>query len=238
MPASPGRRVNFRKINVKVKIYHIIIWSLVVLISAGIFAIPILFSEHLGFINRFIVAYPLIAPLIIIFFKMSAIIFPPLTGSIIGLAGIPLFGWWQALIYDAIGSMSGAVIAFLIARRFRERIVARFTLLQNIGQWEKKLPENLEFWGFFTIRLSTEFIFDILSYAAGLTRIRFWRYFLATLFGSLPIKFLIFYFGGISFSKGIYLIIAFLVLLGIISIWFKKSKYYEHILKPEKSSDD
>lgn len=217
------------------KKYYIIISSLIVLAVGGASLILILFSQHVEFIQRFVVSHPLAAPFIIIFFKMSAIVFPPLTGSIIGLSGISLFGWWQALIYDSIGTISGAVIAFLVARKYRGKLVARFTPLQKVEQLEKRLPENLEFWAFVAIRLPTEPVFDFLCYAAGLTRISFWRYFFATILGSFPVKFLIFYFGGITFNKGIYLIIAFLVMLGVMSIWFKKSKHYELFLKTENS---
>ena len=216
------------------KKYHIIISSFIVLLVGGIFLILTLFSHQLKFIQHFVVSYPLIAPLIIILLKMAAIIFPPLTGSIIGLSGISLFGWWQALIYDSIGTMGGAVVAFLIARKFRGRLVAWFIPLKKMEQLEKRLPENLSFWAFVLMRLPTEPVFDFLSYAAGLTRMSFWRYFFATILGSFPIKFLIFYFGGITFSKGVYLITILLVLLGIISVWFKKSKYYEYFLKAEQ----
>ena len=216
------------------KNYRAIILLCIVGVVGGIFIVLILFSQHIGFIKEFIATHPFVAPILIIFFKMSAIVFPPLTGSIIGLSGISLFGWWQALIYDSIGTMSGAVIAFLVARKFRGRLVDRFTPLQKIDQFEKRLPENLEFWGLVVIRLPTEPIFDFLCYVAGLTRICFWRYFFATILGSFPAKFLIFYFGGLTFNKGIYLIIAFLVFLGGISIWLKRSRYYEHIVKTEK----
>ena len=214
----------------------ITISSLIVLIVAGVSLILILFSRNIEFVQNFIVSHPVIAPFIIILLKMSAIVFPPLTGSIIGLSGISLFGWWQALIYDSIGTLSGAIIAFFIARKLRGPLMDRFAPLQRLDQFEERLPEKLEFWAFVIIRLPTEPIFDFLCYAAGLTRISFWKYLFATMLGSFPVKFLLFYFGGITVSKGIYLIILFLALLGIISVWLKKSEHYKYLLKTDKDN--
>lgn len=173
--------------------------------------------------------YPILAPIIFIIVRSLAIIIPPIPGILIDLPGIITFGWFWGFIYAEIGIMLGAMIAFSIARRFREPIVRRISSLQKIEEWENKLSENQKFWTLVAIRLPTNALFDYISYAAGFTKISFVKFFFSTLLGNIPSVFLVFYFGGLSFQKGIYYSITFLIALFIMWIVLGKTKLIKRV---------
>ncbi|MFA6135773.1 MAG: VTT domain-containing protein [Candidatus Paceibacterota bacterium] len=155
--------------------------------------------------------------ILFIIVRAIAIIIPPIPGVIVDLPGAISFGWLLGLIYGEIGIMLGATVSFFIAKRFREPLVKRFVSLQKIHAWEDKLSENDKFWGLFSIRLfANPIFFDVISYAAGLTKIKFSKFFIATFISNVPYMFLIYYFGEASFNMGIYYFISFILALFII----------------------
>jgi uncharacterized membrane protein YdjX (TVP38/TMEM64 family) len=177
-----------------------------------------------NFLSALLGNYPLIAPFLFIIIRALAIIIPPIPGIVIDLAGLLSFGWSLGFIYAETGIMFGATAAFLVARVFREPLLNRFLFLQKLYEWERKLSEKQKFWALVAIRLPTNPLFDIISYAAGLTTISTAKFFLSTLIGNAPSVFLIFYFGGLSFQKGPYYAITFFVALLILWLIFRKSK--------------
>ena len=168
----------------------------------------------------------------IVFFivvRAIAIIIPPIPGIIVDLPGTIYFGWPLGFIYGEIGIMLGATVSFFIAKKFREPLVKKFVSLQKIHTWEDKLSENDKFWTLFSIRLvANPLFFDVISYAAGLTKIRFSRFFIATFFSNIPYMFLIYYFGEISFNMGIYYFISFI--LALLIIWAVFGKFINKLI--------
>lgn len=165
--------------------------------------------------------FPFLAPFIFIVVRAVAIIFPPIPGIVIDLIGVAIFPWFLGLVYGEIGVLLGAMVAFLIARRFREPLLKKFVPLNKINEWEKKLSENQEFWFLVGLRLFFNPLFDYISYAAGLTKITWTRYLVTTVIGTLPTMFVVYYFGNLSFSKGILYTGAFIGVLFIVSLIYK-----------------
>lgn len=175
--------------------------------------------------------YKAAAPFLFIIIRSLAIIIPPIPGIVFDLAGILIFGWFWGFIYAEIGTMLGAMAAFFIARRFREPVIKRICFLKKAVDWEKKFSENKKFWVLVAFRLPTNTAFDYISYAAGLTTIKPIVFFFSTLLGNIPSTFLVYYFGGLSFQKGIYYSIAFLATLLIFWLIFWKTKLLKKIYK-------
>ncbi len=185
-----------------------------------------------NFLTNVLSNYPILAPLIFIGIRASAIVFPPIPGIVIDLIGIAVFPWFLGFVYGEIGVVLGAMIAFWIARKFREPLVKKFVSLDKLDAWEKKLSSDQEFWFLVGLRLFFNPLFDYVSYAAGLTRISTGKYLLTTVIGTLPTMFVIYYFGGLSMSKGIYFGGGFILLLLLIWFIYKKlSPYLKHIKK-------
>ena len=123
-------------------------------------------------ITQILQDYPLFAPLIFIILRALSVVLSPIPGILIDMPGMLAFGWLPGFLYAEMGIMLGSMIAFLIARRFREPLIRRFVRLQIIRDWESKLSEKQKFWTLVAIRITSIPVFDYINYAAGLTTIR------------------------------------------------------------------
>lgn len=178
--------------------------------------------------------YKVIAPILFILLRSLSVIIPPIPGIIFDLPGILVFGWVGGLIYAEIGVMLGAMIAFFIARTFREPAIRRIKFLRKVAEWEKAVSEEKKFWALTVLRLPTNITFDYISYAAGLTAIKPRVFFFSTLLGNIPAMFVVYYFGGLSFQNGLYYSLAFLAALIIFGFILIKSKTLRRIYKIDK----
>ena len=123
------------------------------------------------------------APLLfMLIYAVATVLFLP--GSVITLAGGVLFGPVWGTVYNLTGATIGAALAFLIAR-----YLAAGWVTHRTGGRMKQLVDGVEQegWRFVAfVRLVPLFPFNLLNYALGLTRIRFWHYVLASYLFMLP----------------------------------------------------
>lgn len=138
--------------------------------------------------------HTLLGPLLLILLRIIGIIFPAIPAGVVSFAAVPIFGWFKTYLYTVLGILIGTSISFFLSRKFREPLVERFVSLKRIHKIEDKLTERQEFLAILGLRIFTVPIMDFSSYAAGLTKISFRKFFLATLIASLP-DIAIFYFG-------------------------------------------
>ena len=133
-------------------------------------------------------------PAAIVALMTVAVVISPLPSAPIALAAGFLYGhgWGTALV--VAGAEAGALIAFAIARlvgyealhrRFGERLGRGLLGSQNTLMVVVLVSRLIPF-----------ISFDMVSYAAGLTRLTWPRFALATLIGLLPASFLLAHFGG------------------------------------------
>lgn len=134
-----------------------------------------------------------LGPVAVILLIAFAIVFNPIPSAPIALAAGAVFGHAWGTLYIVLGAELGAIIAFGIAR---------FAGYELLGKW---FGDRIEtgLWGnqnrltvlVFVSRLLPFISFDLISYGAGLTPIRFWRFATATLLGLIPMSFLLAHFG-------------------------------------------
>ncbi len=156
-------------------------------------------------------------PLLLIALLALAIVFNPLPSAPIALAAGAVYGHSFGTIYIVVGAELGAIIAFLIAR------------IAGHGLASKYLGSNLSLGRFgsqnaltaivFISRLIPFMSFDLVSYAAGLTPIKFWRFAVATLLGLIPISFALAHMGEeiITTDEKAYLVVIVL-LVGLLTL--------------------
>ena len=119
----------------------------------------------------------------------------PLPAFFITLTNANLFGWWQGCILSWVSSMTGAVMCFWIARILGRDVVERICTkgaLLSIEEFFAKYGKRC----ILVARLLPFISFDIVSYAAGLTAMDFWGFFLATGVGQMPACIVYSYVGG------------------------------------------
>lgn len=140
----------------------------------------------------------------------------PLPAFLITFANASLFGWWQGAILSWSGAMLGAAICFFIARILGREVVEKLTSkvgLENIDNFFKRYGGQ----SVLIARLLPFVSFDIVSYAAGLTSMRFIPFFIATGIGQLPATIVYSYVGGML-TGGARLLVTGLLILFAISI--------------------
>lgn len=131
----------------------------------------------------------------IVTYAVATVAFVP--GSVLTLAAGALFGIVRGTAYVALGATLGEAGAFLIARHFARRFVARriagsprFSALDAaLGRegWRVVL----------LLRLSPVVPFNLLNYALGITRVSFRDFFIASV-GILPGTLLYVYYGQVA----------------------------------------
>lgn len=106
------------------------------------------------------------------------------SGAIIAIGGGMAFGMYLGVLYTTLGALLGAATAFYIAKFLGRGVVEKF-LRGKVQNLENGIEKN----GFFIIlilRLIPLIPFNAISYGAGLTKVKFLDYFLATMIGILP----------------------------------------------------
>jgi uncharacterized membrane protein YdjX (TVP38/TMEM64 family) len=127
------------------------------------------------------------APVVYVLLKSATYVIAPISGTPLKLAAGAMFGTWEGSVLTIAGDAIGGSINFWIARllgragarRFvGRRAVARVdAVTDRVGGWKALLVARLFF--------ST--MYDFVSYAAGLSSIRYWHFLLVTVFGGIPV---------------------------------------------------
>lgn len=170
---------------------NIIYLALIILV---ILIVSILFTKaDYREIRQFILSFGILAPIAYIFVMALAVVISPIPSIPLSIWAGSVWGGFSGGVYSLIGAEIGAVAAFLIARRFGRKIVEGF-FKQKMSICEKCYGRSIPIFIFF-VRLLPVFHFDIISYAAGLTKIKLWKFALATFLGMIPVTFLITYYG-------------------------------------------
>ena len=173
-------------------------------------------------IQTYVNSFGKLAPIIyiIIFALVPLTLFPD---SIIAIAGGLIFGLVKGYIYTAIGAILGATLSFYIFRKLGRNFVKKLTK-EKLDNVEEMINSN-GFFIIFMLRLIPLFPFDIISYGAGLTSVKYKDFILATFLGTIPGILVFTNIGAQSVNMGsgsFYISIGALVLLFITSMVLKK----------------
>ena len=133
-------------------------------------------------------------PLMVIGLMVLAIIVSPIPSAPIAMAAGAAYGHAWGTLYVLLGAEIGALVAFGLARWLGGETLRRwFGERLSVGL----LGSQNALMGIALVSRLLPFIsFDVVSYAAGLTVLSFWRFAIATLIGILPASFLLAHFGG------------------------------------------
>jgi uncharacterized membrane protein YdjX (TVP38/TMEM64 family) len=204
--------------------------TIIAIILIIAFSFPFLDFENL---QEKILSTGIWAPLIIIILKASTIVFAPLSGAAIYPVAGAIFGFWPGLIYIVLGDTLGATIAFFISRRFGQEVVGKFIKEKDL-RTTKKIMKMLETTGGLVFaRICFAPFPEIVAYASGLTKIRFWKFFVINFILDLPPSIVLVWGGGMLtfFKEPLFMALFMLLgvfLVGLASyIFYKFSEKYE-----------
>ncbi len=155
-------------------------------------------------------------PVAVIGSMAVAILVSPIPSAPIALSAGAIYGHFWGTLYVLIGSEIGAIAAFSISRFLGYNLLHRWFgdhLNRGLVGSQSFLMGTV-----FASRLLPFISFDIVSYAAGLTSLSFWRFAIATLAGIIPASFLLAYFGSELVAAETDRILLAVVLLGFLAV--------------------
>lgn len=229
----------------KKKISKIVLIAIILLTVVLYFVVPSFnatmnnFVSKLGSLNlesviELIRGYGAYAAVISFFLMILQSILSPIPALLITLSNAAIFGWWKGALLSFWSAMAGAALCFYIARTLGRDVVEKITTKTGLA----KVDEFFERYGKNSIlicRLLPFVSFDIVSYAAGLTPIKFWDFFIATGLGQLPATIVYSYLGNLAGStKTIFIAIVSVVALS--ALVYMIGKIYNDKKKANKSN--
>ena len=137
-------------------------------------------------------------PMLVIAFMTAAIVATPIPSAPIALAAGAAYGHTLGTAYIVAGAELGALVAFGLARFLGRDVLVRWLGDKVDAGWLGS--QNALTFTVFVSRLLPCISFDIVSYAAGLSRLHFWRFAVATLAGIIPASFVLAHFGNEAVS--------------------------------------
>ena len=167
----------------------------VLLVFAIYFFVFYLSSLDLESIKQYILSFGIWAPIISFLLMLLQSVAAPLPAFLITFANAALFGWVWGAILSWSSAMAGAALCFFIAKFLGRDVVEKLTSKMAISS----IDQFFDKYGKYTIlvcRLLPFMSFDIVSYAAGLTSMKFMPFFIATGIGQLPATIVYSYVGG------------------------------------------
>lgn len=144
-------------------------------------------------ISEWVAAVGIWGPIVIVGLMMAAIVATPIPSAPIALAAGAAYGHILGTVYIVLGAELGALVAFGLARILGRDVIKRWFGDKIDAGWLGS--QNALTFTVFVSRLLPFVSFDIVSYAAGLSRLHFWRFGLATLAGIIPASFVLAHFG-------------------------------------------
>ena len=128
------------------------------------------------------------APVMYVIFVVAEVIVAPIPGLMLYAPGGLIFGPWLGGFLAIIGNTIGAGISCALMRSAGSGWLDRISANNSIEKLQEQLNRR-GFWMILLLRLNPLTSTDLLSYAAGLTRLPTWRVMLATGLGMAPLCF-------------------------------------------------
>lgn len=144
-------------------------------------------------VTEWVEAAGLLGPIVIVGLMTVAIVATPIPSAPIALAAGAAYGHTLGTAYIVAGAELGALAAFGLARFLGRDVLKRWLGERVDAGWLGS--QNALTVTVFVSRLLPFVSFDFISYAAGLSRLHFWRFGLATLAGIIPASFVLAHFG-------------------------------------------
>jgi len=158
------------------------------------------------------------APLAYVFIVTIEVILAPIPGTLLYLPGGAIFGWLIGGTASLAGNVIGAGIACQIMRSLGRVYVEPYLEKSALKKYEG-IIESRGLWIVLLLRVNPLTSSDLVSYAAGLTRLPVWKVMAGTCVGMAPLCFAQAYFAQEIFTAFPSLIYP-LILIGIVYVLY------------------
>lgn len=180
-------------------------------------AVSILNNLDVDMLKKYILSFGIWAPTVSFILMILQSVIAPIPAFIITFANAGLFGWINGAILSWTSSMVGATLCFYIARFLGRDVVIKLTSNEGLNKVDKFFGKYGNY-AILIARLLPFISFDIVSYAAGLTSMKFSAFFIATGIGQLPATIIYSYIGGVLTGTTKTLVIGLLFIFALSAI--------------------
>ena len=160
----------------------------------------------------------LLAPVVYVVLLVVQAVLAPLPAPALAMGAGYSFGIYEGFLLTWFGALVGGVISFWISRWLGRDFVAGSERMQRLDRYVEEHGTIT----IFILRLLPLVSFDAISYAAGLSGISFWRFFVATALGMLPGTLAFVSLGGASSSTGFALVLIGLAVLAAAAYLYQR----------------
>ncbi|MGI9050993.1 MAG: TVP38/TMEM64 family protein [Rubrobacteraceae bacterium] len=177
-------------------------------------AVAILGRGDVAGLKDYILSFGVWAPIVSALLMVLQALVAPLPAFVLSFANGLAFGTFWGGMLSLVSASLAAAVSFWIARLLGRGPVEALVGRAHLGAADRWFLR----WGAYAIlvaRLVPVVSFDVVSYAAGLTRLGFWRFMLATVVGMAPATFLYAYLGGQAPQYVQVLLVAFGVVIAV-----------------------
>lgn len=136
-------------------------------------------------IKAYILSFGFWAPMVSFGLMVFQSVLAPLPAFLITFANAALFGWVYGALLSWSSALAGSIVCFYIAQFLGREVVEKLTsklALESVDSFFSKHGV----YAILIARLLPFISFDVVSYAAGLTRMRLRPFIIATGIGQLP----------------------------------------------------
>ena len=203
-------------------IWYLITILPIVLLILG-YTHPAAFFSNQEKLRTFIQSYGLLAPLAFIVTQILQVVITPINHYAIGILGGFIFGTWQGFLYNWIGRVIGALIAFYLGRKFGRRIIQHVVKEETLAKYDKIFDKGKLL--LFLMYFLPLFPDDELCYLAGFSSIKTRVYIPIMMFGQIGGSLGLAYTGsGISYKDPVFILLSVVSLAGgvIFVLLYKK----------------
>jgi uncharacterized membrane protein YdjX (TVP38/TMEM64 family) len=164
------------------KVKQYLPWIIAGLIFIGFYVIGRLVPEET--IKSLIVNSGSFGVVVFILLTLATYVFAPISGSPLLYAGFYAFGR-EVILYTSIAVIISSVINFLIAKKWGKAVIVKLAGQDSLDKLDK-LALNYGLVSLFIFRIFLHSFHDVVSYAFGLTLIKFKQYLVVSTLGMIP----------------------------------------------------
>jgi uncharacterized membrane protein YdjX (TVP38/TMEM64 family) len=205
-------------------------WMLYSYFSGGI--LFFLVNSDVSKVVEFLNSFGIFAWLIFVLLVILEVVLAPIPPLVLYVVSGILFGGFFGGVLTLFGNLIGAAIDFKLARRYGQK-----TVQQRIDKdFKKKFDRFFEKYGtlsIFILRINPLTTSDLVSYLSGFTKMKLFKFLIATALGLIPLVFIQTYLGELIISKNPFLI----ALTLIISVFYLIVFVYLIIISLKKNKN-
>ncbi len=162
-----------------------VVWFLLIV---ALFVVSIKMIRS-GELQTFVASFGIWAPLVVIILKMATLVVAPLGGTPLYLLSGALFGNVQGFIICFLGDVLGSAVCFAISRKYGARVVKFFAGENFFAKIQNFLFLLDKTSSFVKARFTLIKLPEIFAYAAGLSKVNFWKFIIIQAAFFVPIDF-------------------------------------------------